>query len=352
MRIAIITQPLLDNYGGLLQNLALQTVLRREYPGAEVMTFDQVDSLAPLYLRIGACIKRIVARNRHTDLPTKFDLFRKKYINATPKSKSYRDFEKLDRRYCPDVYIVGSDQVWRPAMTHNLEANFLSFTKCQKKVAYAASFGIDKWEFTQQQTDRCSKLLKDFTAISVRENDGVRLCHDYLGCEAQQVLDPTLLLSAQDYETLLPNTDCRNKENEYIFTYILDSNPDKQKTSKTIIGNIPEMHAAFNVSGINRAEKLSPAEWIAGIRDAQTVICDSFHGAAFSIIFNKEFYILDNPHRGSSRLKSLLSLFGIEDRLIISADDVWSLPPIDWTKINKVRENLIADSLLFLHNNI
>lgn len=80
------------------------------------------------------------------------------------------------------------------------------------------------------------------------------------------------------------------------------------------------------------------------------VICDSFHGAAFSIIFNKDFYILANPHRGNSRLVSLLSLFGLENRIINSASDVETLLPINWEYVNKRRNELITDSLSFLHS--
>lgn len=348
MRIAIVTQPLIHNFGGLLQNWALQTVLHREFPRAEVMTFDQVDSIAPLYLRIGSAIKRMLTKHGNVEgTPNKFDCFRKEHITATVKAKSLRDFKKLDRRYVPDAYIVGSDQVWRPIMVHNLEANFLSFTKCSKKIAYAASFGVDVWEFSTRQTRCCSKLLKDFNAVSVRESDGVNLCEKYLDRKACHVLDPTLLLEADDYVRLIPNL--RKEAEEYVFTYILDSDSKKRTFVSAFTGILPEKNAAHDALGNKQKEALSVEEWLAGVKDASIVICDSFHGVAFSIIFNKEFYVLGNSHRGNSRLKSLLSLFGLNERMVSTYAETKNLPPIDWERVNSLRKKLVYESLNFLH---
>lgn len=350
MNIAIVTQPLMGNYGGLLQNWALQTVLRREFPGAEVITFDQVDCLAPLYLRVGSKMKGFLTGRKKIEMPTKFDEFRTMHINATKKARSFCDFKRLDRWYKPDVCIVGSDQVWRPSMAFNLNANFLAFSKCSKKIAYAASFGVGSWTFTPQETARCRKLVKDFAAISVREKDGMKLCIEHFGREARLVLDPTMLLSAEDYSSLAGGEEAGRKE--YIFTYILDTGSEKRRIVKTLLGGLPEINGAFDIEGKQPSERLSVEQWIAGIRDAEKIICDSFHGAAFSILFNKDFYVLANPQRGNSRLTSLLSIFGLNNRMITSIEDVRSLPPVDWTTVNSRRAELIADSLTFLHTNI
>lgn len=350
MRIAIVTQPLMENYGGLLQNWAMQTVLRREFPGAEVVTFDQVDNLASLYLRVGSKVKDFFMGRKKIDIPSKFDEFRTKHINATEKARFFRDFRRMDRRFKPDVCIVGSDQVWRPSMAFNLDANFLAFSKCKTKIAYAASFGINIWEFTPKETARCRKFVKDFAAVSVREKDGVALCTKYFGREARLVLDPTLLLSAEDYSVLVD--DAGANEKKYAFTYILDTDAEKRSVAKGILGGMTELNGAFDIEGQKPSDRLSVEKWLVGIRDAEKVICDSFHGAAFSILFNKDFYVLANPQRGNSRLTSLLSIFGLNNRMITSIEDARSLPPVDWTTVNSRRAELIADSLTFLHTNI
>jgi hypothetical protein len=349
MRIAIITQPLISNYGGLLQNWALQTVLRREFPGVDVVTFDQVDSVAPLYLRIGSAVKHIFWSNKDkNNVCSQFDSFRDKNIAATYKARTFSDFKKLDRIYAPDVYIVGSDQVWRPSMVFNLDANFLAFTQCHCKIAYAASFGIDTWEFTPSQTLRCRNLIKDFTAVSVREKDGIGLCSDYLGREACLVLDPTLLLLEEDYARLIQGNPVDGED--YVFTYILDSDSEKRVFVNSLIGNLPERNAAHNMLGDMPQVRPSVEEWLSAIRNASMVICDSFHGAAFSIIFNKDFYVLGNQQRGNSRLNSLLSLFGLSDRLVESEQAAKRLSPIDWQQVNCCHRRLINKSLSFLQS--
>ncbi len=349
MRIAIVTQPLMENYGGLLQNWALQRVLYREFPGAEVVTFDQVDWAAPWYLRAGHAVKSLF---RKADIreETPFDLFRRR-INATEKVRTIRGFRSLDRKYRPDVYIVGSDQVWRPGMVHLMDANFLGFAKCQRKVAYAASFGVDSWEFSDVQTARCGKLISDFSAVSVREADAVRLCDKHLGMKAIHVLDPTMLLSPGDYsEITTPLSDSQG----YIFTYILDSSTIKRQAVVHICKEmgLGEKAAANDSDGNMVYPKLSVEEWLGSIRDSRLVVCDSFHGAAFSILFNRDFVVLENPQRGNNRITSLLDIFGLSGRLVASGEDAIALPPIDWDKVNRLKEQWVEKSLNFLHSSL
>ena len=110
-------------------------------------------------------------------------------------------------QYRFDAYVVGSDQVWRP--TYNLGDKlfdmYLAFADGQqvKRLSYAASFGVDKWEYSDDQTRICSELAKQFDAISVREKSGVKLCADNLGVDAIHVLDPTMLLDPSDYNKLI-----------------------------------------------------------------------------------------------------------------------------------------------------
>ena len=117
-----------------------------------------------------------------------------------------------------DGYIVGSDQVWRPRYCKKtLMNNFLDFTNGinVKRLSYAASFGVDSWEFTKDETTKCAELIKTFNAISVREASAVDLCKQYLGVESKQVLDPTLLLSSEDYINMYYSRE-ENIYNDYI----------------------------------------------------------------------------------------------------------------------------------------
>ena len=347
MKIAIVTQPLMSNYGGLLQNWALQQVLKREFPDAEVITFDQTEWTMPLYIKSGIIVKRIFGLSKKPK-PTSFDIFRLNNIDSTKKAETLHDFVKLDRQLKPDVYIVGSDQVWRPRMVNHIDANFLSFTKCKNKLAYAASFGVDFWEFSDHETQICRDLAADFKSISVREDSGCELCKKYLGVNAVQVLDPTLLLSSSDYDCLLSKDQLSN-QGSHVFTYILDTSPKKRAIVSQILEENHELAAAHDVNGNNISLRITVEEWIAGIRNSKMVICDSFHGVAFSIIYNKDFVVLANEARGNTRIESILNLFGLKGRLINSDADILKLGPIDWHRVNSTRVSLSSKSLSFLH---
>lgn len=346
MTIAIITQPLYSNYGGLLQNWALQQVLRKKFC-ADTITFDQVDSLAPLYLRIGSAVKNfLLHKEKSKTQKDKFQVFIDNNICRTKKAKSLRDFRLFDKRYKPDVYIVGSDQVWRPSMVFNLKANFLMFTHCQNKIAYAASFGVGNWEFSATETAMCIKEIRNFKGISLREDEGVDLCRRYLRAEAVHVLDPTMLIEKEEYSRLAGK--CSDMSSDYVFTYILDTDADKRKIAKQLIkGNI-EKNANYDMNGHLPDDKMSVECWLKGIRDSKMVVCDSFHGVAFSIIMNKEFWVLMNPRRGNSRILSILKQFELSDRVISSNGEIDDTLTINWTKVNSRLEKLKALSINYL----
>ena len=374
MKIGILTQPLLNNYGGLLQNFALQKVLKSM--GNEVETIDwhpikenaikewlyyqkmlflsslKKDAQRPKY-QVTDSEAIIIGRNtRH---------FVEKYINVCPqKARKPEDFAGIDEEYGYDAYIVGSDQVWRPryngAMT---PAMFFDFIKREdvKRIAYAASFGTSEWEFTPSMTEICALLAQNFDLITVREKTGVDLCREYLGVKAQHVLDPTMLLFKEDYENLVKEEDEPASEGT-LFHYILDPSAEKKALIEKVAG--VQRLKPFTIMPKCQAENRtredvkkhiedcvfpSVTRWLRGFMDARMVIVDSFHGAVFSIIFNKPFWVLANAKRGNARFDSLLSMFGLKDRMIstdsLSRDFDWN-KEIDWGKVNDIRQKEIS----------
>lgn len=367
MKIGILTQPLQNNYGGLLQNYALQQVLKGM--GHEVETVDwspekagiihewlwqkkesllfllQRDRVRPHY-QLTKEEETIIGRNTHH--------FIERYIKlCSKKSHKIEDFEKVDEVYAYDAYVVGSDQVWRPSYNSSLlPAMFLSFTNREnlKRVAYAASFGVSDWEFDPLQTDNYSSLVKRFNLITVREKSGVDLCRNFFGVDATWVLDPTMLLCREDYEAIVAE-DKESKSEGGLFHYIL--NPSKEINSfiehvATDIGTIPftimpkcqaENRTKWDVK--HRIEDCvfpSVTSWLRGFMDSEMVVVDSFHGAVFSIIFNKPFWVIGNKKRGNARFESLLGLFGLEDRMIDPQEPINLNRRIDWDKVNSIRQ--------------
>ena len=247
-------------------------------------------------------------------------------------------------------------------------AMFLDFVNRDnvKKIAYAASFGTSEWEFDSQLSDVCSRLAKKFDLITVREKSGVSLCQNYLGVAATHVLDPTMLLEKEDYELIVA------KENEHqcdgtLFHYILDPSEEKKAMIDRVAST--EHLLPFTIMPKCQADNRtrrdvkhhiddcifpSVTSWLRGFMDAKMIIVDSFHGAVFSIIFNKPFWVIANKGRGNARFESLLSQFNLLDRFLdepAASNINWS-KPIDWKMVNGIRQeqkmkslNLLAEAL-------
>lgn len=368
MRIAILTQPLRYNYGGLLQNYALQTILKRL--GHQPVTLDpnpyvQADWALPLRI-----IKRVIwkyifhkqkcglfweyKKNREIRiLETNTKVFIKKNIIV----ERYRSINDINLSSY-DAFIVGSDQVWRPKYNRGrLGEMFLDFTKEMKvkRIAYAASFGTDDWEFNEEQTLEYSKYIFNFDGISVREDSGISLCKNHFGINATHVLDPTMLLTKDEYIKYLLPSQNNNKE-KYLFYYILDHDETKINIVKNYEQKL-HIHAATVRAKDDRSKDINqriqpPLEdWLFAFCNAEFVVTDSFHGCVFSIIFNKPFIVILNENRGSARLYSLLKLFQLEDRLYDPLNDKLK-SMIDWKSVNSILNEKRNASLSFLKNYI
>lgn len=338
MKIGILTQPLLSNYGGILQNYALQTVLRRM--GHEVYTFDLLKYTWKDWaiLTIKTIIKKIIGRKGNFPLtPIKKRKIEKPlrtfvYENINLTTRVRKVSWQLIEKYNIDTLVVGSDQVWRPIYNYSIEDMFFKFAdgKNIKKIAYSASFGVDQWEFSPEQTKECATLAKKIDFISVREASGVELCKNHLGVEAFHTLDPTLLLSADDYNTLCQNIE---KRQPFVFAYILDM--DERKVSEIKSFAKDKGLPYFIKSADNDVKDADSIElWLSYFRDASFIITDSFHGTAFAINYNKDFFVFLNEQRGNSRFDSLLNLFYLKDRIVTSVN--LELQSINWMSVNNM----------------
>jgi len=349
IRVGILTQHFLFNYGGIVQNYALQQVLIKQ--GYEPLTFEH-DTCYTRFRWFLRTVKQIFANRSLRNLPQypyKGRVGHRRFIDFiinNIKSVTIHDFSTTTHnKYRCDAYITGSDQVWRPAFNlgeriYNMYLNFVPDDV--RKVAYAASFGVSEWEYTDEQTTKCKDLVRKFNAVSVREESGVKLCQKYLGVSAVQVLDPTLLLEKDDYEKV-----CRDipKGKPVLFVYILEMS-DKLQEAINYIAKQKQLKIKTVYAGNGVKEEDSIEKWLAGFRDAEYVITDSFHGMVFSIIFNKEFSIVMNHGGGTSRYKSLLSLIGLENRIVNDKNIVTDC--IDWNFINEKIKDLRKQSIDFI----
>lgn len=372
MRIGILTQPLHTNYGGLLQAYALQKVLKDR--GHEVWLINRYYNQGTLYRFLSAVrhfvlsfLSGMARRKNWWNACQQFKdsfftslRFKEEYI--TPCSKcltSDRALRRFTQGMNFDGYVVGSDQVWRPQYAPNIYNYFLDFVKDStvKRMAYAASFGIDAWEFTAEETGTCKDLLRQFDYVSVREKSGVFLCRQYLDREdVCVVLDPTLLLFRQDYDWLIQRASLPKPNGAWVVSYLLDATEKKLRFLdglKNKIGKkVYDAQVGLEVcSDRHLKQKATVEEWLYGFRYANFAVIDSFHGCVFSIMFHVPFVVIGNKNRGMSRFQSLLSLLDLEERLIdenAKVDDVMSLKDIDWSKVDLLLEKQRQKSLSLL----
>ena len=353
MKIGIVTQPLHNNYGGLLQNFALQQVLKRL--GNEPKTIDFVGRVSFTRYLLSTCKQLLISVLKcrrlqirpYVAIPTFRNPimadFVNNHIDTTRIVHSYTK-EIIDEEHF-DAVITGSDQVWRPIYNRYIEDMYLKFVPDSiKKIAYAASFGVDTWEYNSRQTKRCAKQAKRLDAISVRESTGIALCKDYLGVDATCVLDPTILAGADAYKPLLKE----KKGSDYLFAYILDITPEKQSYVESIAKS---KGLKAIIKSADKNATLSVEDWLSMIANSSMVVTDSFHGTVFSILFHREFYSIVNIARGGTRFASLLSPLGLEHRMGDVSQFTLREPfPIDWQQVDKILDKHRQDGMNLLTN--
>ncbi len=342
MKIGILTLPLHQNYGGILQAYALQKYLTARGHQPWLINISHGSSFEK---RIIKEILKAFIKKTQINLDRKIIRFINKSI--TPKTRFIeleRDQEKI-KNYNFQAYIVGSDQVWREEYCRNIKKKFfLDFTHNDpvKRIAYAASFGVDTWDYSPAITNDLSKLIKKFDGISVREDSAVNLCKKKLGINATVLVDPTMLLDIAEYKNLISSNSNSNRNSNKLVTYILDHSLHKEKIINHIVHETGyQIHSISNEKKnfLNFRKSISISKWLKGFESAQYVVTDSFHGCIFSILFNKPFIAIGNKKRGITRFKSLLEIFNLNNRLIYDLEDI-NTPLIqeelDWKEINKI----------------
>lgn len=345
MRIGILTLPLHTNYGGILQAYALQTMLERM--GHEVYVFhrEYISGTTIVAWKYPLVLGKRLAYKLFIDRRTPLLIERKrKKDNPLISQHTNRFIKNYIRTYevdhlsdIPsetfDCIVVGSDQVWRPEYFErmwnaDITDAFLKFTTAWhvRRIAYAASFGIDEWLLNSSKTSACRLLIDNFDGVSVREDSAVSLCSDYFGITTKHVLDPTMLLNANDYINLIKKAGIQ-KNVGTLYNYILDETEAKRQIVNKIASDRGMVPFRVNKNNQDRFASLKDRiippveEWLRGFYDAEFVVTDSFHGCVFSIIFNKPFIAIGNEGRGLSRFYSLLKMFNMESHLVYSPRD-------------------------------
>lgn len=305
MKAGIVTITNGYNYGNRLQNYAVQEALESVGISAETIwkTTNVFDTENPVYLR-----KLYIKRFLHYHLTKEenrilnFYRFNKTYIHRSSQMINEKAPEKLSEKY--DYFIAGSDQVWNPYLEYCTEANFLTFAESLQKIAISPSIAIE--EIPERNKEDFSKWIRDFRLLSVREEKGAELIRNLCGREAEVLCDPTMYLSAYQWEKIEKKPE--KCPEEYVLTYYLGSYDDSyrnwvQTFAKKQNLKIFELQSEEHFG-------IAPDEFLYLIHHATCVCTDSFHGTVFSLIFHTPFVVFerkDGFKTMKSRLVTLLS---------------------------------------------
>lgn len=366
MKIKTLTTYNVYNYGASLQAYALQQYLINQGHDVEIINYQ------PEYLRrkydyrwvnpeskmSKYALTRFIYRimkflQRQTTLKRKaaFDNFTNNMLGQT-KIK-YLDYSELKKNPPDaDLYIVGSDQIWNVFYEAGRDdAFFLDFVRKGKKASYAASFSYINID--DENKKRIKRLLEDFTAVSVREYQGVDILKE-IGIESEWVLDPVFLLSIEDWKAIMWPF---NKKEKYLLVYDFERNRKLKdfalryaKEHKLKIYSINDTYPLLYADkNFNNA---GPVDFLTMIYNCDAFISNSFHGTAFSIIFNKPVFVFNrHRHKVNSRMESLMTLFGLSDCIEPSSDNIKVYCKyFDYNRINFIIEKERKKSYSFIIN--
>lgn len=363
-KVAIIT--ILDNtnYGTYLQALALGLVVKNL--GYKVEIIDYVRSFMTkksILSRIKNPIKKIfnILFNipQQEKLKKKDKEFLKQFLQLTPQT--YTSFQTLkDNPPIADIYVTGSDQVWNSTYNRGIDKSFyLDFApQNSKRISYAASIGMK--DFPNEEKSEISNLLKQYSHITVRENDAKNILNHLSFTHVDVVLDPTLLLNKDAWENIVKKF-TPIKTDPFILVYTVETKQENKLIehyakilAQKYSCKIYEVSYNGYFKRLKFADKhflrATPDIFIQLMHQATFVIVSSFHGTAFSINFNKQFLTI-SPNRFNSRVNNILELCHLENRLISSKNyDIDNMCEIDFKKVNVILNNERDKSIRILNS--
>lgn len=382
-KIGIITIVKVNNYGAELQAFALQKKLEELGFHSEIIDylyyknwqFEDTAKSAPfipmsgkqkiiyvLKYRIVAFLLEKILPFFNKEVRLRIRNFEEFHRINTCFSQKFPSIDSLyNYHFDYDIFIVGSDQVWNPTAFSSIEPYFLTFAPLTaKKLSYASSFGVTSID--DNLRERFVRLLSSLDSISVRESSGVELVKQLTGKNAELVLDPTLLLTKEDWSLYMK--EMPDVPAKYILIYQLSESAAIVDLAKRISKEkgLPICRIckrAFRVEkneGIKNILYAGPSEFLSLIAHAEYMITDSFHGTAFSVNFNISFYtIVGIKKKNNSRMESLLEMVGLKYRLLwdtidINEIDIVSTP--DFSLANKKLALAQETSVNYLINSL
>lgn len=356
--VAIVSFINVENYGAILQALALQEKVNDLGHNAFYINYGHQSPIKGVKRIVNIVWSLFRYLFGYGNRQRKTNIFRNKYFLLTKRIKSYDDLQLLPKF---DFYLVGSDQVWNPSLISVSHGYYLlNFVpEDSKKISYASSFGTIN--IPEKAIEIYKKELAEFEKISVREVQGALFLKS-IGIESKVVIDPTLLLDTESWKNYFPS---KRKINEaYIFCYVMNGDhkgadfiklvskqiiKSKKRNYKVIVVGDKEYKKL--IPGYHLITDAGPEDFLNLLYNADYVITNSFHGACFSINFNKEFIpVLNRDNPLNTRITSLLEFVKLSDRILYTDmnKNLINLSKINYSDLNKVLLKLRTNSISFL----
>jgi hypothetical protein len=382
-KVGIVSFPRYFNYGTYLQLYAMQETVSRLGYEPEIIDYDPCNDSGSRERTVPddqGTIARIRARlvseagQRLAGLARRLSSSDWEYYRQD-RNLAFQDFldtslalgsvnyfsegELFETPPTCDAFIAGSDQIWHPVAHHEDSVYYLAFADQQKRIAYAPSFGVS--EIPAGCQDWMGAQIRDIPHLSVREEAGIALVKELTGRHAQLVLDPVFLPEVRQWETFGRSLGAARPP--YLLCYFLESDRYMRERALAIaeqLGLQPFMlpvhpsDAGCADNGFRRLTGVGPREFVDLVRNAAFVCTDSFHGTAFSIIFNRPFFTFrryDNLYQAAnhSRINSILRLTALQHRIRGLADTVDSAEgETDFSLANRRIADMRQGSLTFL----
>ena len=342
-KIGVLTFHRAINYGAILQTYALQQFLKKQNFETRVIDYrchkvekDYKTSLNTIN------IKKIISTLILFLKKTKFQNFVKKNIAISKPVYCKDDLRLISNEF--DYLCVGSDQVWNERWTENDKRYFLDFTESTKKISYAASLG--KGQLSNDEKFELKMLLEDFNKISVREHSSACLLKTFVDKKINVHLDPVFLLEKNDWEKVLKDV----QDTNYVLVYMLVPSDNlmkkaielaKKRNLKVILLN-DNIRKKYDVI----YKRVSSVEKFLGyFKNASYIVTNSFHGTAFSIVFEKNFFVELQTYKNAPnmRMVDLLDTFDLNDRIFDEFSNLYLYNSVNYKCVEEKKNKLIEE---------
>lgn len=346
-KVGIVTFHRPNNYGANLQAYALQEFINKQGYDANIIDYrnDEIEKsnkIIKLNSGIKNFIKTIIFSIKNVKKKKNFEKFRANNYKLTKVYYNKSQLEKNEEKF--DVYVSGSDQIWNTQITKKIDDIYtLNFdTGIARKISYASSIG--NGDMKKEEIQLLAERVKKYNSIAVREERAKNILEEYIDNDIKVVVDPTILLTKDEWKKVSNRNITKNIKEDYILLYTIIENEETFK----VVNKISEL-TGLKIITLRRTNLKTnnvlkncytkgPDSYIELVKNAKYIVTSSFHGTVFSIIFNKMFFV-NYGGKENKRVDNLLSICKLQDRLIKSSKDLDNIKlkkEINYEQVNDI----------------